>query len=71
MICREGEYGSTAFIMEKGRFEVRIKSPMNQVEKHKGGIFSFFSRFAVGLASDDPASEERQPVHPGRCARFR
>jgi CRP-like cAMP-binding protein/Fe-S-cluster-containing dehydrogenase component len=64
IICREGEYGSTAFIMEKGRFEVRIKSPMTQVEKHKGGIFSFFSRFSVGLGKRDPAALERQPFIP-------
>ena len=63
-ICREGEYGSTAFIMEKGRFEVRIKSPMSEVEKQKGGIFSFFSRFAVGLGKRDPGSDERQPFIP-------
>ncbi len=50
--------------MEKGRFEVRIKSPMSEVEKQKGGIFSFFSRFAVGLGKRDPGSDERQPFIP-------
>ncbi len=49
VICREGEYGSSAFIMEEGRFEVRIKSPLKSVAKQQSGIFSLFSRFAVGF----------------------
>ena len=64
IICREGEYGSTAFIMEKGRFEVRIKSPIDHVEKQKSGIFSVFSHFAVGLGKRGKTKEENQQFIP-------
>ena len=70
IICREGDFGSTAFLMEKGRFEVRIKSPIDRVEKQKSGIFGFFSHFAVGLGKRGQTKEEKQQLHPHRCARF-
>jgi CRP-like cAMP-binding protein/formate hydrogenlyase subunit 6/NADH:ubiquinone oxidoreductase subunit I len=53
VICREGTFGSSAFLMEKGRFEVRIQSPLSHVKKEKGGLFGLFSRFASGLVSRD------------------
>ena len=32
MICREGEYGSTAFFIEKGSVEIFIRTPTEHVE---------------------------------------
>jgi CRP-like cAMP-binding protein/Fe-S-cluster-containing dehydrogenase component len=64
VICREGDYGATAFIMEKGRFEVRIKSPIDHVEKQKSGIFGLFSRFAVGLGKHGKTQEEGRQYIP-------
>jgi len=57
IICREGEYGSSAFVMEKGRFEVRIKSSLQVVGKKPAGIFGLFRRFAVGLHDEANGSK--------------
>ena len=52
IVCREGEHGSTAFIIERGRFEVRLKSPLRQLEKTKASGFGFFRGFTQGLVKD-------------------
>jgi CRP-like cAMP-binding protein/Fe-S-cluster-containing hydrogenase component 2 len=65
VVCREGEYGSTAFVVEKGRFEVRIASPLSRVDKSEsGGLFSFFRRFSVGLGGRDREADRRQSFIP-------
>ncbi len=64
IICREGEYGSTAFIMEKGRFEVSIKSPLSRVgKKAEQGFFGFLSRFTVGLGPRDAGGQQFIPIN--------
>src|SRR5262249_8086442 len=37
IICREGEFGSTAFYVEKGSVDIFIASPMKHVKSRKGG----------------------------------
>jgi CRP-like cAMP-binding protein/formate hydrogenlyase subunit 6/NADH:ubiquinone oxidoreductase subunit I len=53
VICREGEFGSTAFVMERGKFEVRIRSPLSHVASVKKGLLGFFGRLANGLTRRD------------------
>ena len=48
IICREGEYGSTAFYIVKGQASVHINSPMAQVGK-RGGAAGFFSKLTSYL----------------------
>jgi CRP-like cAMP-binding protein/formate hydrogenlyase subunit 6/NADH:ubiquinone oxidoreductase subunit I len=60
VICREGEFGSTAFVMERGRFEVRIRSPLTHVKKEKAGLFGLFGRLASGLARRDQDTREEE-----------
>ena len=45
VVCREGDYGSTAFIMERGRFEVRLNSAAGAASTSGAGgpgMFGFF-----------------------------
>jgi Fe-S-cluster-containing hydrogenase component 2/CRP-like cAMP-binding protein len=41
VICREGDFGSTAFIIERGKLDVRIRTPYHQPVRHTG-LFRFF-----------------------------
>lgn len=61
VICREGEYGSTAFYMLDGQVEVSLQSPLAHVasrkaEAKRGGFFGLLRDFTHRLASgkDDP-----------------
>ncbi len=60
VICREGEFGSTAFVMERGKFEVRIKSPLSHVSVKKSGLFGLFGRLTSALVhrAGDSRDEE-------------
>jgi CRP-like cAMP-binding protein/Fe-S-cluster-containing dehydrogenase component len=57
VICREGAFESTAFLIEKGSVEVSIQSPQKHVsDKVSGGLFKrFTSRL---LSRDDEKREE-------------
>ena len=59
IICREGEYGSTAFYILEGRARVSISSPIAHV-KTQGGATGFFSRLTSSLArrKEDQREEE-------------
>jgi len=60
VICREGEYGSTAFYIMKGKATVHINTPMAHVSK-KGGATGFFSKLTSYLTADsDSAETERE-----------
>ncbi len=66
VICSEGEYGSTAFYILKGRVKVFIKTPFSHVrtasqERSKFGIRGLISKMASFLArpEEDPRSEDR------------
>jgi CRP-like cAMP-binding protein len=48
IICREGEYGSTAFYILEGSAQVFLSAPMAHV-KSTGGAAGFFSRLASRL----------------------
>jgi CRP-like cAMP-binding protein/Fe-S-cluster-containing dehydrogenase component len=54
IVCREGEYGSTAFYILSGTADVFINSPMAHVKSNKkegdGGLFGIFRKFTHGLA---------------------
>ena len=58
-ICREGEYGSTAFYILEGKARVSISSPIAHV-KTEGGARGFLSRLSSRLAGrrEDEREEE-------------
>jgi CRP-like cAMP-binding protein/Fe-S-cluster-containing hydrogenase component 2 len=60
VICREGDYGSTAFLIEKGKVEIRITSPIKHAKAQKRGVLGMFRQFASKLVgrSEDPRDEE-------------
>lgn len=43
-VCRQGEYGTTAFVIEKGRFEVRVATVAPTDKKYEG-LFGWFDRY--------------------------
>jgi len=59
VICREGEYGSTAFYILEGKARVSLSSPIAYV-KTQGGARGFFSKLTSALAgrSADRREEE-------------
>ena len=58
-ICREGEYGSTAFYLLEGQAKVSIASPMAHV-KTKGAVRKFLGKLSSGLTQrqNDQREEE-------------
>jgi CRP-like cAMP-binding protein/Fe-S-cluster-containing hydrogenase component 2 len=67
VICREGDFGSTAFYIEKGTVEIFISSPIKHVKSRKGkgdkttwGPFGLIRKFTSGLVgrSEDARDEE-------------
>jgi len=59
IVCREGEFGATAFYVVDGRVEVYLASPIAHV-KTEGGAHGFLSKLTSLLTSreDDQRSEE-------------
>lgn len=52
VICREGEFGSTAFYIAEGKAAVSISTPMAHV-KTSGGAAGWFSRLTSSLTGRD------------------
>ena len=67
IICREGESGSTAFLIERGQVKVFLHAPLKHVKSRKSrgdrtrwGPLGLIQRFASGLAGrgEDQREEE-------------
>jgi CRP-like cAMP-binding protein/Fe-S-cluster-containing dehydrogenase component len=62
IICREGEFGSTAFVIEKGKVEVFLQSPLKHTKGQAtgGGLFGLVKRFTSTLVGrgEDTRNEE-------------
>jgi predicted molibdopterin-dependent oxidoreductase YjgC len=70
VICREGEFGSTAFYILEGRAKVSISTPIAHV-KTDGGAKGFFKRLTSSLwlakrisAKKKPATERSPSMRP-------
>jgi len=66
VICREGEFGSTAFYMVEGRARVSLSAPIAHV-KTQGGAKGFFKRLTstlVGREDDRRGEETRDRTIP-------
>jgi CRP-like cAMP-binding protein len=59
IVCREGEYGSTAFYIVEGQAHVFLSSPIAHV-KTRGGATGFFSRLGSGLAGRQQDRREEE-----------
>jgi CRP-like cAMP-binding protein/Fe-S-cluster-containing hydrogenase component 2 len=63
VICREGEYGSTAFYMLEGQAKVSISSPIAHV-KTKGAVRTFLGKLSSKLTQrQNDAREEETAQH--------
>ncbi len=60
ILCREGEFGSTAFIIEQGHLEVRIRSPFKRPEQPPSLLARFFGRVVPTLGA---ARNTNDPAH--------
>ena len=59
VVCREGEFGATAFIIENGKFDVHINPAKGRATaKHSGGVLSWFRKSAAAPTSTDARSGE-------------
>jgi CRP-like cAMP-binding protein/Fe-S-cluster-containing hydrogenase component 2 len=71
IICREGEYGSTAFYLLQGKVEVFLATPLAQIKSHKNELM-----FAKGLGrwirkfSSMLVGEKRNPLEKGQTKRM-
>jgi CRP-like cAMP-binding protein/Fe-S-cluster-containing dehydrogenase component len=59
IVCREGEFGSTAFYFLEGKAQVSISSPIAHV-KTQGGAKGFFKRLTSTLAARDEDKREEE-----------
>jgi CRP-like cAMP-binding protein/Fe-S-cluster-containing hydrogenase component 2 len=67
LICREGEFGSTAFLIEQGKVKVFIQSPMKHVKSRKGrrdrtgwGPFGLIQHFRSSLVRRDEDQRDEE-----------
>ncbi|HEX6984437.1 MAG TPA: cyclic nucleotide-binding domain-containing protein [Planctomycetaceae bacterium] len=52
VVCRQGEYGSTAFVIRRGRFEVRVADAA-AVRKERNRLFGLLHRYRTVKTADD------------------
>jgi CRP-like cAMP-binding protein/Fe-S-cluster-containing dehydrogenase component len=66
MICREGEFGSTAFYILEGNARVSLSAPMAHVKTHGGakGLFKRLTSTLVGREEDKREEEVRDRTIP-------
>ncbi|HYF49776.1 MAG TPA: cyclic nucleotide-binding domain-containing protein, partial [Planctomycetota bacterium] len=57
IICREGEFGSTAFYILKGKCDIFINTPMASVKSDKKESAGIFSKFTHSLLGRKTASQ--------------
>jgi CRP-like cAMP-binding protein/Fe-S-cluster-containing dehydrogenase component len=53
LLCREGDFGSTAFLLEKGSFEIAIRSSLARVQTRPKGWLGLLGRIRTQLARRD------------------
>jgi CRP-like cAMP-binding protein/formate hydrogenlyase subunit 6/NADH:ubiquinone oxidoreductase subunit I len=61
VICREGEYGSTAFYIIEGKADVHIATPLAHVAK-SGGATGFFSKLTSFLTKSPGGGAQSIPI---------
>jgi CRP-like cAMP-binding protein/Fe-S-cluster-containing dehydrogenase component len=66
VICREGEFGSTAFLIVEGQAQVAISTPIAHVKTKGGGrgLFRRLSSVLVGREDDKREEEARDRTIP-------
>ncbi len=70
IICREGEYGSTAFYILEGQAQVFLATPLAHSKSDSGasGFFGKLTSRLLGPPAGTPAGRSDARDHPHRCA---
>lgn len=66
VVCREGEYGSTAFVIENGRFQVSVTTKHGHIEnKKQKGLLGLFTKYTSSLStgSKNPQEQRSEKTH--------
>ncbi len=60
VLCKEGEYGATAFLIESGSFEIKIQAQtdVHLGTKSAGGLWGWLGRLTTGTT---PSQDKRGP----------
>jgi CRP-like cAMP-binding protein/Fe-S-cluster-containing hydrogenase component 2 len=58
VICKEGEFGSTAFVIESGKVDVRIRTPLSHVRQERAGGFGLLGRVVSRLVNREVEKRE-------------
>jgi CRP-like cAMP-binding protein/Fe-S-cluster-containing hydrogenase component 2 len=66
VICREGEYGSTAFFITKGKVFIGIDAPRG--DGPRGGVLTRFMRSVFGGGSRDDSADDDDDMAEGESA---
>ena len=61
IICKEGDYGSTAFYVLEGKAEVFISSPMAHVQTHGKKDFFHKLKSVLALSTQQRSRKDRRP----------
>jgi CRP-like cAMP-binding protein/Pyruvate/2-oxoacid:ferredoxin oxidoreductase delta subunit len=62
LICKEGDYGATAFFVESGSVDIFIRTPNERVENRRAsGFWAALGRFTSGLSSS-PQDKTREYI---------
>jgi CRP-like cAMP-binding protein len=61
IICREGDFGSTAFYIERGAVEVSITTPQSHVRNAPGGLRGLALKMRSVLAREADPSRDTKP----------
>ena len=65
IICREGEFGSTAFLIESGSVDIYLNTRLSHAKSRgRGGLFGLLKTFTVDLVSR--RDDRRDGEHEGR-----
>lgn len=62
VVYREGEPGSSAFLIERGFFQVSVTSRLGKVEKKQKRLFGLFNSYSASLSEVAPEELENQHV---------
>ena len=60
VLCKEGEYGATAFILVHGRFQISVRTPLAHVDSQRAkGLWGWLGRISTTATGRDKKSAIR------------
>lgn len=62
VLCKQGEFGRTAFLIEKGRYKIFINPPTHEAKRRQSGILGVFGKLQTifrGAGADSPQRDRQ------------